>query len=60
MISPFQVGPLTKYTQLRATVSYRNVGASNFTTLGSSALFALTDVATVDFLAQLYGVPRGR
>jgi hypothetical protein len=53
-----KVSSLPKYQQLKATVSSVN-SQQQSTVLGSSSLFALTDVATAAVLNDLYSIPAG-
>ena len=54
-----KAAPLPKYTQLVSTVRYTFPNNDTSRSLGDSVLFALTDVATVSFLAELYNLPAG-
>jgi hypothetical protein len=57
-----QVSSLPKYTQLRlnVTASYpASDSPQEDQGLGTSNLFALTDVATAHFLSDLYHIPQG-
>jgi len=53
-----KVSPLPMYTQLTATIT-ATLSSGESTSLGGSALFVLTDVATVNFLSELYNIPAG-
>lgn len=55
-----KVSPLPMYTQLRFNVTSKLPADSTFTQLGVSDLYALTDVATVGFLSELYKIPAGQ
>jgi len=53
---------LPQYTQLRANLTAGYAGQTSLTanqSLGTSRYFALTDVATAQFLSTLYSIPRG-
>ncbi len=54
-----QLSPLPKYTQLRVNITSVSTTVPTQTVVGTSNLFALTDVATTNFLADLYNIPRG-
>jgi hypothetical protein len=56
-----KLSPLPKYTQLSVNVTETFPQSTNPTKIyqaGASKRFALTDVATANFLADLYSVPR--
>ena len=57
--SLLQISNLPKYTQLRMNITATYPGSAAVQALGSSDLFALTDVATASFLSDLYSIPRG-
>jgi hypothetical protein len=59
LFSPTQIANLPKYTQLRFNISATYPGTAQMQALGSSNLFALTDVATGHFLSNLYSIPQG-
>ena len=56
-----KLGPLPKYTQLRANIFAESEDPVTHTRetvlLAKSSLFALSDVATLDFLSKLYNIP---
>ena len=57
-----QIAPLPKYTQISINVTSSYVDDEDrkvFSTIGSTNLFALTDVAVPSFLNNLYNIPKG-
>ncbi len=56
---PFQLSPLPKYTQLRVNITSASPNNPSVVVVGTSSLFALTDVATAHMLSQLYSIPQG-
>ena len=57
-----QLSSLPKYTQLRVNVTSKYPESATPTvkqTVGTSNLFALTDVASAHFLSSLYSIPQG-
>lgn len=49
---------LPKYTQISVNITSTSVALPNYW-VGTSPLFALTDVATAHFLSDLYNIPKG-
>lgn len=53
-----KVAPLPKYQQIKIAL-FESSNSSSTKNIGNTTYFALTDVATPDFLSRLYNIPKG-